>query len=232
MKKFIGSLFGFAVVLAVAGNASAASSIYTDKATFLSVTGADPLAVNDFLDVPVGSTGVPLHYAPGGNIPTYDISTVPGEGVYGLPDGGGLPGGGIGALDVGNAVLQLDILTPGARALGGNFFNTDAGGGFTLASLHFTLSDATTFDFTPTGTSSFVGFVTPDASTFITQVQVVNPAYVPNDPGAAFPSMNHLYVVKNITVVPEPSVVLTNIGVLLSVGAGAVYYRRRIANRA
>lgn len=225
MKKIIGTLLGFAIALAIAGNVSAASSVYTDKATFLGVTGADPLSANDFLDVPVGSTGVPLHYAPGGGIPEYNISTFPGEGVYGLPDSGGLPGGGVGALDVGNALLQIDILGAGARAVGGNFFNTDASGQFTQASLRFTLSDSTVFDYLATGTSSFVGFMTPDEATRITQVQVLNPGYIPNDPNAAFPSMNHLYVV-GVVQVPEPSVVLTNLAVLVGAGVGFVSYRR------
>jgi hypothetical protein len=215
MKNIIGIVFGVATAFVIAGSAVAGSAVYTDKPTFLSRFNV-PLSVNTFGDLNYeGATG-PLNYPNGGG-PAYSIGSPPELGGFALF-------GAIGALDNGlDPYLQIDILAGGATGVGANFYGTDAAGIFGAAFLRVSLSDTTVYEVFVPNMGDFLGFVT--SGPLITSVQIHNPRFA-ND--GIYPTMDNLYVTA---AVPEPSVILMNLAVLMSVGAGAVYYRRRNTQR-
>jgi hypothetical protein len=215
MKNIIEIVFGVAAAFVVAGSAVAGSAVYTDKPSFLSAFGV-PLSVNTFGDLNYeGATG-PLNYPNGGG-PAYSIGSPPELGGFAL-------NGAIGALDNGlDPFLQIDILAGGATGVGANFYGTDGAGIFGAATMLVSLSDGTTNSVSVQHLTDFLGFVTSGPR--ITSVQIHNPKFAID---GLYPSMDNLYVTA---VVPEPSVILMNLAVLMSVGVGTVYYRRRNAQR-
>ncbi len=234
MKNIIGAVLGVTTAFVLAGNASAASSVYTDEASFKAASGADPLSLNEFGDITTPGQISARTYTTGSPIPaSYRVATGGfGAGdpfdIFSILNSDGTKCVGVSVMPYGDQSLQIDMLSGGAAAVGGNFFNTDQNGDFSPnAWLAFTLSDGTVTNFLAGSTNSFFGFVSGGPSSYITQVKVFNKDL---SIGGLYPTASRLYVVGAVQV-PEPSVVITNLAVLLSAGMGAVYYRRRNAVR-
>lgn len=226
MKRIIGLFLGVAVVLAVSGISAEAAVVYTSKASFDLVTGNNPTHLNQFTDFNIGGalsgpTGDSLVYADqkltiggatqnpntGITSPAYTISSLPDEAqVFGLN------GSVAGMMDT----LLISIPT-GTWAVGGDFSLTDSSGNFGAGTLKFNLSDSSSFSLPLTGIGEFRGF--SSTTSLITSVEIFH------DPSAPDYDPNFYPTVDNLYVVPEPSVVMMNLAVV--VGAGAVYRIRR-----
>ncbi len=215
MKNIIGIVFGVAAAFVVAGSAVAGSVVYTNQAKFLTDSGAGPSSKNDFSDL-IGFDGPVFNpYGSGQSStykgPVYSISSPPDAGYYML-------NGAIGAFD--GPELQINMLAGGATGVGANFYGVNANSNFREAVMLVGLSDGTTNSIFAQNLTDFLGFVT--SGPLITYVQIRNPNFSVD---GLYPSMDNLYVV------PEPSMILMNLAVLMGVGAGTVYYRRRNTQR-
>ena len=234
MKNIIGAVFSVTAAFALTWDASAAFSTYTNENAFKAASGAGPTSLNTFTDVTLRDSIPALVYGGSPANAGYRIATGgfgPGatpNNVWSILDGGGKCVG-ISVDDTGDLSLQIDMLgNKAAKAVGGKFFNTDQNGDFQDAWLTFKLSDGTSTTNRAVSTDAFFGFASSDPNAYITQVKVFNR----DSTSGIYPTVSYLYVVGSVPVpVPEPSVVITNLAVLLSAGMGAVYYRRRNAKR-
>ena len=234
MKNIIGAVFSVAAAFVLAGDALAASSVYTNEAAFKAASGAGVFSLNEFGDITSPGQTPALTYKTSAADPRYRVATGgfganPPYDVFSIMNSEGTRCVGVSVMPYGDQSLQIDMLGGEARAVGGNFFNTDQNGDFQDAWLAFKLSDGTVtnFNFQAVSTNAFFGFVSGGPSTYITQIKVFNQDI---SSSGLYPTVSRLYVVGSVPV-PEPSVVITNLAVLLGAGMGAVYYRRRNAKR-
>jgi len=221
MKKIIALVFGVVAVFVVAGSAVAGSTPYTTEAAFKAASGAGPFDLNDFNTLNGGQIGVvdpsELTFSIGG--PIYTISSPPSAQVFSI-------GGAIGSLNGPADPYLLVSIPSGATAIGANFFGTDDNSSFGAVRLLVTLSDGTSQDFFAGTMDTFLGFVS--GGPLITSMEIHNPTYGQN---GLYPTMDNLYVVGDYVPIPEPSVVMMNLAVLMGVGGVAAYYRRRNGQR-
>ena len=226
MKRIIGLFLGVATVFAGGRSSAEAAVVYTTKADFGAVTknyashwnsttnhfGAlaqnGPLGDFEYNGGSLKIGGAMENPKTGITSPRYLLSSgTVGSGVY-LAE----PSYRLGSM---GGTLLISIPT-GTWAVGGDFCLTDDFGNYGNGTLKINfLSGELPVSVALSGPSVFRGFVSTTAP--ITSVEVFNPNYSITD--------NYYPTVDSLYVVPEPSVVMMNLAVL--VGAGAVYRRWR-----
>lgn len=224
MKRIVGTFVGAAALLAIGASTATAAVVYTSRADFLAVTPNLESHKNSFTEFAAG-TGISglfesvtysnltfrtVNPDQSGSTPitSAGYTLTAADGVYAPADAG--------LLQAASDTIRIEI-PDGAWAVGGSFFTADGFGGFAPGSLTFGFADGST-NLISGASTDFLGVVSDHA--LITWVQIVNPDYG-ND--QLYPTVDDLYVV------PEPSVVIMNLGVLA--GVGAFYYRRRISRK-
>jgi hypothetical protein len=188
---------GAALALAVASNASAAITVYTDQASFLAaVSGA---ATDGFEDISiVNSTPSPLSRTVGSYGYTASVSTTSFFGAGSNADHWL-------STNTATDTVTLQGFTGGVYGVGGNFFGSDIVGLFALGNVTLTATDAdgtVSQTIVNANTASFLGFVSSSGVTSVTLASV--------QPANAFmwPSANNLILggqADVTTAVPEPA---------------------------
>ncbi len=125
-----------------------------------------------------------------GNGFTYDVTSVLGGGLFGIPTGL--------TTNANGSTLRFDFTSGYVTAVGGDFFSTDATGALDGGSVTLVLSDGSTITINNSSLTSFAGFLSPGV--FITRLNIT--------PGAASYATADFTVGDVVTTngsVPEPA---------------------------
>ena len=249
MKKLIGALACVTAGVVLTSGVAQAQTFYNNEAAFLNALQGTGYFRDNLNDISVSGLAeakvVPLTRS--GNSHSYVI-TEPTS-LYSNPSGSGP--------DVQALYTITDISSPanfflttltgedhitllpgGAWAVGGNFFVTDQAGNYlrdgnnNLLPTPVTIAIDTTggplggtFNLLPT---DFFGYILP-AGDQVRSWDISTSMQLPDGIGGTYTGFASF---DNLTVVPEPSVVLTNLTVLLGAAGAGLAYRRRLARKA
>lgn len=243
LKRFqaAGLLSAAAWTLLAASAASAAQvTVYQNATAFVSALEPDYYLEN-FDTAPIGqqfqidSNGNPVVDANGNNISIpmdfnangYQYSVdVPGDFIYITNDPNNTVNQALSTYGTGFNIVFTFGIGSGISAVGGNFFPTDASGGFSSGTFTVTLADGTQQTLTDPAGTDFLGFVSDSEIVSLT----VNPTACPppNDDGALNPcyaTVDNFYAGS----VPEPQSVFLLLGGLTAV---VLLHRRNIHRKA
>jgi hypothetical protein len=199
MKKAIASI----LVLSLFAGGALATDVYDNEAGFLAAIGTTEYLLEDFTGLPAGV----MDY-------TYDVG--PEFGYSGTISAEGLANSTLwscgDAVSTDNATdwLRVDFTGDDVYSTAGWFYATDIGCNFIAGStIVIDLSDGTHYEFVPTSTTDFRGFVTAEPITWMTMD-------APDTPVNLWTTMDHYYIDS-----PEPGSLA-----LLVLGGLAVIRRR------
>lgn len=197
-----------AATFVAARPASAQTTIHTSLASFQASTSG-PLYTETF---PFVASALSFNFSSLGY--AYTVTAPPTEFVYRAAPSGSF----IGNSNVDHSLL-FTFTSGNVTAIGGNFFNTNAGDSFISGAVNISLSDGTTLSFTSNSIADFRGFTTTGPA--ITSLLIAAPGV----PGR-FNSVDNLVIGTASTVVPEPSTYL-----LMATGLAGLFGVARRKNR-
>ena len=147
------------VALAAIGSATqltAATTVYTNQASFLSAVGSTPYFLNSFPDLTwFGYVGSSAWYSSSSAAVSYTLSSP--AGIFATDQG---QSDGAASVGQATALLQVTFNSTNVNAVGGNFFATDDNGLRTAGTVRIFLSDGTATNIVcPASPLPFTGFV-------------------------------------------------------------------------
>jgi PEP-CTERM motif len=186
------------VLVASAGVAQAATTVYTTAASFQALLL--PGAYTETFTQPGVDSGPLFSYSGGGF--GYDVTASPGD-VY--------RSGSIIGNNTPNETMTLTFTTGNVTAVGGNFFITNISDVFQPVGVTLALNDGTSVTYTPTGVGTFRGF--------ISTVPILSLTMDAPTGGQFYNSLDNLTVGS---AVPEPTTYL-----MMALGLGGMLLMRR-----
>lgn len=210
-------LAGVALALGLSSNASAAITVFTDQASFLTAISAPATDTFQGLSI-VGATDSPITRSAGAYSYRAAVSTTSffGAGTSANP-----------WLSTNTATdtIAFSNFTGGVYGLGGNFFGSDLGGAFASGGVILTATDADgsiSQSILNATTSSFLGFVSTSGLTGVTLAAVQ-----PGGNSVLWPTADNLTLGgQAVSAVPEPAT-----WAMMIIGFGAVGSMVRTSRR-
>ncbi len=189
--RFLIALTGLAMALLFSPSASAAVTVYTNEAAFLSAAGLMPIYLNEFTnfeyqawlahDIHASSKGI-----------SYYIATTPPVHVVASP-------GAVSTVAT-NDQLVAAFTSGNVTGVGGYFYAADTNAAPLSGEVTVRLSDGTS-----TNVSSTIG-ATPLFTGFISDGPIFTSFTLTNSSGLGLPALSHFYVVDGI---PAPAIMVT-----------------------